>query len=66
MLLAIEENEAPSVEQVLAFPLPQLIPANDCGYDGSRKELIANCIYPFPSRPNQRLQSRIIKTDVKQ
>jgi len=47
MLLAIEENEAPSVEQVLAFPLPQLIPANDCGYDGSRKELIANCIYPF-------------------
>jgi len=49
MLLAMDDNEVPTVEQLLACPISRFIQfaANDCGYEGSRKELIANWVHPF-------------------
>ena len=49
MLLAMDDNEVPTVEQLLACPISRFIQfaAKDCGYEGSRKELIANWVHPF-------------------
>ena len=49
MLMAMDDNEVPTVEQLLVCPISRFIQfaANDCGYAGSRKELIANWVHPF-------------------
>ena len=46
MLLSMEDKEIPTVEQLLACPLSRFIHfvANNCGYAGSRTELIANWV----------------------
>ena len=48
-LLLHSELEVPSVEALMACPLSKYIhfAANDCGYKGSRYELIANWVHPL-------------------
>jgi len=48
MLLSMEDTDIPTVEQLLACPVSRFIQfaANNYGYAGSRKELIANSIHP--------------------
>jgi hypothetical protein len=43
------EIEVPSIEALMACPLSKFIhfAANDCGYTGSRYELIANWVHPL-------------------
>ena len=49
MFLSMEDNEIPTVEQLLACPLSHFIhfAANKYGDAGSRKELIANWVHSF-------------------
>ena len=49
MLLRAEGEQVPSVETLMASPLSNFIhfAANDCGYSGTRLELIANWIHPL-------------------
>jgi hypothetical protein len=48
-LMLQAELDVPSVEALMACPLSKFIhlTANDCGYQGSRYELIANWVHPF-------------------
>ena len=48
-LLLHSKLEVPSVEALMACPLSKYIhfAANDCGYKGSRYELIANWVHPL-------------------
>ena len=49
MLGQAEMEEVPSVEMLMASPLSRFIHfvANDCGYSGTRYELIANWVHPL-------------------
>ena len=66
MVLAMDNNEVPTVEQLLGCPISRFIQfaTNDCGYEGSCKELIANYIL---SSSKLRLvhQSRTTQTGAK-
>lgn len=44
-----KENDLPTVEDILNSPLSKFITlaANDCGYEGSTKELIVNWVHPL-------------------
>eukprot|EP00956_Cyclotella_meneghiniana_P016588 scaffold26237_cov49-Cyclotella_meneghiniana.AAC.1 len=43
------EIEVPTIEALMACPLSKFIhfAANDCGYSGSRYDLIANWVHPL-------------------
>ena len=67
MLLAMDNNEVPTVEQLLACPISRFIQfaANDCGYEGSRKELIANWIHLFFPQAKSEASNQTTQTDEK-
>ena len=48
-LMLRAEVEVPTVEALMASPLSKVIhfAANDCGYSGTRMELIANWVHPL-------------------
>ena len=49
MLARAEMEEVPTVETLMASPLSKFIhfAANDCGYTGTRFELVANWVHPL-------------------
>ena len=49
MLARAEMEEVPTVETLMASPLSKFIhfAANDCGYSGTRLELVANWVHPL-------------------
>ncbi len=48
-LMLQADIEAPSIKTLMACPLSKFIhfAANDCGYKGTRRELICNWVHPF-------------------
>jgi hypothetical protein len=55
------EMDVSTVEALMACPLSRFIhfAANDCGYKGTRYELIANWVHPLFLKLNQKQAKRI-------
>ena len=64
MMRAEEAGTVPAVQTLMSSPISKCIQfaANDCGYGGTRREIITNWVHPYFSKQRLKPARRTIPT----